>query len=112
MPSVPAVAVALRPTGEPGFLLPPDQILPTCRENTAAALYLIREVFHLSLVGDLNCDGRVNFGDINAFVLALVNPASYMLSYPECNILTGDTNGDGNVNFGDINPFVALLSGK
>jgi hypothetical protein len=60
--------------------------------------------------GDLNCDGEVNFGDINPFVLALSNPAAYQNMYPGC-ILTGDINGDGLVNFGDINPFVALLLG-
>jgi hypothetical protein len=63
-----------------------------------------------ALVGDLNCDGHVNFGDINPFVLALSNPAGYATAYPNCNILNGDINGDGHVNFGDINPFVALLS--
>jgi hypothetical protein len=62
--------------------------------------------------GDLNCDGAVNFGDINPFVLALSNPAGYAAAFPDCNIMTGDVNGDGHVNFGDINPFVALLSGS
>jgi hypothetical protein len=61
--------------------------------------------------GDLNCDGSVDFGDINAFVLALSNPTAYGQTYPGCPILNGDINGDGSVDFGDINPFVALLSG-
>jgi hypothetical protein len=39
------------------------------------------------LVGDLNCDGTVGFGDINPFVLFLSNYSA------------------------DINPFVALLTG-
>jgi hypothetical protein len=63
------------------------------------------------LPGDLNCDGVVNFADINPFVLALSNPAAYASQYPNCQILNGDINGDGAVNFADINPFVALLSG-
>ena len=62
--------------------------------------------------GDLNCDGVINFGDINPFVLALSNPAGYNTAFPWCNILNGDTNGDGLVNFGDINPFVAILTGS
>jgi hypothetical protein len=61
--------------------------------------------------GDLNCDGVVNFDDINPFVLALSDPTGYQSQYPNCNILNGDCNGDGNVNFDDINPFVAILSG-
>ena len=61
--------------------------------------------------GDLNCDGRVNFDDINPFVLALSDPAGYAAQFPNCNILSGDVNRDGRVDFDDINPFVALLSG-
>jgi hypothetical protein len=62
--------------------------------------------------GDLNCDGVVNFKDINAFVLALSDPAVFRATYLNCNILNGDCNSDGAVNFKDINPFVALLSGN
>ncbi|MEW6249549.1 MAG: hypothetical protein AB1716_02800 [Planctomycetota bacterium] len=64
----------------------------------------------MAVRGDLNCDGVVNFDDINPFVLALSDPAGYQAAYPTCNILTGDCNGDGLVNFDDINPFVALLT--
>ncbi|MEW6249824.1 MAG: thioredoxin domain-containing protein [Planctomycetota bacterium] len=60
--------------------------------------------------GDLNCDGAVDFDDINPFVLALSDPAGYNQAYPNCNIMNGDCNGDGVFNFDDINPFVALLS--
>lgn len=63
-----------------------------------------------ALVGDLNCDGSVNFADINPFVLALTDPAGYALAFPNCAIANGDINDDGSVNFGDINPFVALLT--
>jgi hypothetical protein len=61
--------------------------------------------------GDLNCDGVVNFDDINPLVLALSDPAGYQAAYPDCNILNADCNADGVVNFDDINPFVAILSG-
>ncbi len=61
--------------------------------------------------GDLNCDGAVDFGDINPFVLALSDPAGYAAQYANCNILNGDCDNDGDVDFDDINPFVALLSG-
>ncbi|MEW6253069.1 MAG: FG-GAP-like repeat-containing protein [Planctomycetota bacterium] len=67
--------------------------------------------YPVALPGDLNCDGRVDFDDINPFVLALSDPQAYQAAYPGCNILNGDCNGDGQVNFDDINPFVALLTG-
>ncbi len=61
------------------------------------------------LRGDMNCDGLVNFGDINPFILALTNPAAYALRYPDCPINNGDINGNGVVGFDDINPFIRLL---
>lgn len=62
-------------------------------------------------IGDMNCDGVVDFGDINAFVLALTDPDGYAAAYPHCNLLMGDCDGNGELDFGDINAFVALLSG-
>ncbi len=67
-----------------------------------------------ALLGDVNCDGVVDFGDINPFVLALLAqpPAfsAYYEVYPNCPRHLGDINGDGRVDFGDINPFVELLT--
>lgn len=60
--------------------------------------------------GDMNCDGALNFGDINPFVLALSNPAAYEAVFPNCDLGNADCNGDGAVNFGDINPFVTLMT--
>jgi hypothetical protein len=54
--------------------------------------------------GDMNCDGVVDFKDINPFVAILSG------STP-CNAGNADTNNDGVIDFKDINPFVALLSG-
>ena len=78
-------------------------------------LYYGEEHFYLHvgpLLGDMNCDGVVNFTDINAFVLALTGEAAYRASYPNCRWLNADCDGDGLVSFADINPFVALLSGS
>ena len=61
--------------------------------------------------GDLNCDGRINFGDINPFVLALTGYTSYNAAYPDCYWRNADCNGDGVIDFADINPFVSLLAG-
>jgi len=67
-------------------------------------------------IGDLNCDGAVNFFDIDAFVAALLatppDYAEYYQDYPGCDHLLADCNDDGNVNFFDIDPFVAILLGS
>jgi alpha-tubulin suppressor-like RCC1 family protein len=59
--------------------------------------------------GDLNCDGVVNFADINPFVLILSNPTAWEQTYPGCPPLNGDIDGNLSVGFEDINPFVALI---
>lgn len=64
-----------------------------------------------AVVGDLNCDGEVDFGDINPFILALTSWGGYQQHYPNCDIMLADINGDGFVTFADINPFVALFAG-
>ena len=68
--------------------------------------------FSVTQRGDVNCDGSVNFRDINAFVLALTNASAYAATYAGCPSANADSNGDGRVDFGDINPFVALLVGS
>jgi hypothetical protein len=63
-------------------------------------------------LGDVNCDGVVNFGDINPFVLFLSNFPLWQQTYQGCPWQNGDINGDGTYgtgSFGDINPFVALI---
>ncbi len=61
-------------------------------------------------LGDLNCDGWVNNGDIDPFVVAITQPGQYPVDYPDCDIMDGDCNGDGWVNNGDIDAFVDLLN--
>ncbi len=62
-------------------------------------------------LGDMNCDGSVDFFDIDPFLEALFDPAGYAAAFPGCNILNGDLNSDGLVNFFDIDPFVACVFG-
>ncbi|TWT39987.1 Lactonase, 7-bladed beta-propeller [Phycisphaerae bacterium RAS1] len=61
--------------------------------------------------GDLNCDGVVDILDINAFILALSDPAGYAAAYPDCDRNLADTNGDGEIDILDINPFIAIIEG-
>ncbi len=63
------------------------------------------------LLGDLNCDDQVNFFDIDAFVLAITDPAGYEEAYPDCDIMLADIDGDGQVSFFDIDGFVELITG-
>jgi parallel beta-helix repeat protein len=59
--------------------------------------------------GDMNCDCRVDFDDINPFVAALVDQVAYGARYPDCRWLNGDIDGNQAVDFDDINPFVNCL---
>jgi len=61
--------------------------------------------------GDLNCDGIINNFDIDAFTLALTDPAGYAKKFPRCDFMLADINADGTVDNFDIDPFVALLTG-
>lgn len=65
-------------------------------------------------LGDMNCDGRLDFDDINPFVLYVSNCPAWKLKYPNCEPLRGDMNGDcqycGPLSIGDINAFVSCLA--
>lgn len=62
--------------------------------------------------GDLNCDGVVDFFDIDPLVAALYGPDAYAMQFPTCQWLQGDCDQDGDVDFFDIDPFVALLGSQ
>lgn len=59
--------------------------------------------------GDLNCDGLVDFDDVDPFVMALSGPEGYLAQFPDCNWYNADVDSNGFVNFDDIDPFVVLL---
>ena len=70
------------------------------------------DVLPTALLGDLDCDGSVNFKDINPFVVYLSDFSGWRGLFPNCPPLNGDVNADGTCpSFKDINPFVALLTG-
>ncbi len=60
---------------------------------------------------DTNCDGRIDFFDIDPFLLALFDETGYAAAYPDCWHITADVNRDGRVDFFDIDPFVNCLFG-
>ncbi len=59
------------------------------------------------LDGDVNCDGAVDFFDIDPMLLALFDAAAYAATYPGCD--NGDVNNDGSTDFFDIDPFLNCL---
>ncbi len=64
------------------------------------------------ILADMNCDGAVNAGDIDGFVLAVTDTAGYIGQFPECDWRHGDCTDDGLINAGDIDCFVdAVVSG-
>jgi hypothetical protein len=60
--------------------------------------------------GNLNCDGSVNSGDINPFMLLMTNYRVHLATFPDCLAINGAINIDGQISFADINSFVALLA--
>ncbi len=61
--------------------------------------------------GDLNCDGAVDFFDIDPFILALFDASGYAAQFPDCDRRSADANQDGDVNFFDIDAFLQCLFG-
>jgi len=64
--------------------------------------------------GDGNCDGVINWRDID-FLVAAQNDnesgwAAKFPTGPSCAFLNLDTNEDGHVNWRDIDPFIALMN--
>lgn len=64
--------------------------------------------FHYKL-GDMDCNGRVDFDDVDAFVLAISGQEAYEAVYPNCDWMNADCNVDGHVDFADIDPFVTQI---
>jgi hypothetical protein len=71
--------------------------------------YVRYGIVPIPMTGDVNCDGTVDFRDINPFVQALTDQMDYKDTYPGCWLENADVNADGSVDFGDINPFIELL---
>ncbi len=63
--------------------------------------------------GDANCDGGINWRDIDYFVAAMSGEQSwrdmFLPGTPGCTYANNDVNGDGVVNWRDIDPFVAVM---
>ncbi|MEM6257919.1 MAG: PEP-CTERM sorting domain-containing protein [Planctomycetota bacterium] len=63
-----------------------------------------------ALLGDMNVDGVIDANDVDAFVLALIDPFSYLTTYNANSAAYGDFSGDGEFSNLDIFGFVDLQS--
>ena len=63
--------------------------------------------------GDGNCDGTVNWRDIDYFVAAMSSQAAWESMFapgtPTCQYASNDADASGTVDWRDIDPFVALM---
>ncbi|MBK9121040.1 MAG: hypothetical protein IPM18_15775 [Phycisphaerales bacterium] len=64
----------------------------------------------MSLAGDMNCDGVVNFADLTLFIRAIKYFAGTETWPFDCPALNGDLNGDGVVDFADQSMFIAGIT--
>ncbi len=69
----------------------------------------------LACVGDCNCDGLVNWRDIDYLVAAMNDnfagwAAAFAPSQPSCSYANNDITGDGLVNWRDIDPFITVMN--
>ncbi len=59
--------------------------------------------------GDANCDGTIDFFDIDPFLLSLFNPAAYTAANCGGSLCAADIDCNGGVDFFDIDPFLTCL---
>lgn len=60
-------------------------------------------------VGDTDCDGDIDYFDIDPFLVALSGPDAYAQAYPECEWNHADCDEDGDVDYFDVQAFLTLL---
>ncbi len=85
-------------------------VLDPSMGTDANNLVTIQSVTIIPELGDMDCDGDVDFDDIDDFILGLNDPPSYEAIYGVPPELKGDTDGDGDVDFDDIDDFIAILN--
>jgi len=62
--------------------------------------------------GDMNCDGYVDWRDIDPYLVALNDGESaYIAAYPSCRYWAADCNCDLVVDSNDTDPFIAIMNG-
>ena len=87
-----------------------DENIPGAASQTISLMVSMDVV---GILGDMNGDGLLDFGDIEAFVEALFDRAQYTINYPNLDPdVLGDFNNDNLLDFDDIEGFVDALFGS
>ena len=101
-----------------------DNLQPPCGSPEGACCYddgtceITTEAACAGLCpGDSDCDGDIDYDDIDYFVVALGGEANWAAYYaaqhggnpPPCDYLNNDCDDDGDVDYDDIDPFVLLI---
>lgn len=81
-----------------------------CSAASGNTVYLIAGTPQ-PILADVNCDCGANAADVQAFVLALTDPAEYAATYPACPLSQADLTADGKIDGDDISPFCAQIVG-
>lgn len=86
-------------------------VFPLQVEVSGAPAFTGTLIGYYFVLGDTNCDGRLDNFDIDPFVQLLTDAAGYAVDYAGCDPERADINRDGAVDNFDIDAFVVLLSG-
>jgi hypothetical protein len=98
--------------GDGGNLLVDNILVEVFKDAASITRNMNPDPMPAVIVGDLNGDAAVNFGDLSPFVKALTDIPGYETMFPGLDrVARCDTSGDAMCNFGDLSPFVALLTG-
>jgi hypothetical protein len=99
-----------------GFYATSDQPITTLQISSSLDIYTGEFGISFSEPGlhedsaDMDCDGTVDFWDIDPFVMAVISRSTYEYYYGGwCRWLNGDLDLDGEVGFDDIPGFIACL---
>lgn len=92
--------------GRGGPAMGDDGILVVCDSGNTIRAYQTPQPV---VPGDLNCDTRVDGGDLEAFALAISDPAGYDAAFPSCDAAAGDFNNDAQTDMNDVADFVACM---
>ncbi len=75
----------------------------------AALQQRVRNILDRRCAGDLNCVGRLDFDDVEPFVLALADRAGYAAAHPGCDARNADCDCSGTVALEDVDAFLVRL---
>lgn len=86
-----------------------DHDLDLVLTDEIADLVTLRQNIGPAILGEMNCDGKIDGKDIPGFIEALLSPAGYLSDNPHCLILNGDFSNNASVGAEDIGGMVEAL---